>query len=517
MAEETNSKAPAPAAKAAGMSSGKRVVIGLNVLLQAVIVLAILLAINFVSFRRFKRWDFSRSQKFALSSQTKSLLGSLQKPVRFIVYFSGSNGVGQIAPDIGNLLREYEYASNHKLSVEQVDPYRNPQRANELVEKYKIAEMENIVIVDYDGKSKFVEARDMVEMEGGEMNPFNPQPPQIKAFKGEAAVTGALLELVEGKPQKMYYTSGHGEVDIVDDFGGKPDSSSALAEMFKRSNIKFDKLSLMDSERVPEDATSLLIFGPKQDLTEREIGLLNDYWNNKGHVMVLLRGGSKTPRLNAWLAEVGITVQPGRLFAQVAGRTATGERVIQVVDYGAGKFTAENKTITGELSEQDAIFFGATGALDIDRSKTDLRFQVLAQSAKQFWLDVDPFDGKTAPQRDPAREKEGPFTLAVAVEKGGVEGVKVDTSRLIVVANSGFLTDNGLQTFGGGLDFALNGANWVLKREQSVGVGIPPKEKKHNALTLQESEQRKLAFAVMLGLPGIVGIFGIISWFQRRR
>jgi hypothetical protein len=520
MAEENHSKTNTPAVtgKHTGMSSGKRVAIGLNVILQALIVFAIVIAINFVSFRRFKRWDYSRNQTFALSSQTTSLLGSLQKPVQVIIYFSGSGGFGQIYPDTIGLLREYEYASKRKLTVEQVDPYRNPQRANELIEKYKISEMENIVIVDYDGKSKFVEAKDMADIEGGGMNPFNPQPPQVKAFKGEAAVTSALLELVEGKAQKLYYTTGHGEVDIVEQGKAKPDDASVIGEMFKRSNIKYEKLGLMDSERVPEDATSLLIFGPKQDFTEREIGLLNDYWNNKGRVSVLLRGNVKTPRLAAWLAQNGVTVQPGRIFAQAAVRNPlTGERLIQVVSYGAGTFTSENKNITGALTEQNATFPGPTAALDIDRSKQGYRFNVLAQSAKQFWLDVDPFDEKTAPERDPAREKEGPFTLAVAVEKGGVEGVKVDTSRMIVVANAEFLTDGGLQQSSDGLEFGLNGINWALSREQSVGVGIPPKEKKLVALTLDESEQRKLALGIMGALPGLVAVFGFISWFQRRR
>jgi hypothetical protein len=48
-------------------------------------------------------------------------------------------------------------------------------------------------------------------------------------------------------------------------------------------------------------------------------------------------------------------------------------------------------------------------------------------------------------------------------------------------------------------------------------VGIPPKEKKLVALTLDEPAQRKLAAGVMGALPGLVALFGFISWFQRRR
>ena len=37
-------------------------------------VIAIVLMLNYMSFRHFKRWDFSRDRKYALSSQTKNVL-----------------------------------------------------------------------------------------------------------------------------------------------------------------------------------------------------------------------------------------------------------------------------------------------------------------------------------------------------------------------------------------------------------------------------------------------------------
>ena len=196
MAAETELKPSKPApATSSGMSTGKRFAIGVNVVVQVCILVFICLVINWVSSRRFVRWDFSRDQKYALSTQTKSLLGSLEKPVKAIIYFSGAGAAGQVSPDVNALLKEYEYASKRKLTVESVNPYRNLGRAKELAEKYKFAQEENIVILDYDGRSKFVNATDMVEMEQGQMNPFQPTPPQITAFKGESAITSALLEL----------------------------------------------------------------------------------------------------------------------------------------------------------------------------------------------------------------------------------------------------------------------------------------------------------------------------------
>lgn len=520
MAEETESK---PATQNHhGMTSGKRFAIGVNVIVQILIIAFIVALINFVSFRRFVRWDFTRDQKFALSSQTKNLLAGLQKPVKAIVYFSGGGAAGQIAPDVMTLMKEYEYASKRKVSVETVDPYRNLSRAKELAEKYRFAGEENIVILDYDGKSKFVNAQDMVEMDQQQMNPFQPAPPQVKGFKGEAALTSALLELVEGKPQKLYLTTGHGEADVkAGDRPEKPDDATVLAEYLKRSNIKFEAIKLLDVERVPEDATALMVFGPRQDFSDREIEQLDNYWKNKGRIFVMLNGSAKTPRFNAWLAQSGVKVGEGRLLRMVTVMNmATGQRDTRVMASAEGKFDEIGSSVTKDLAGENAFFFGSSVPLELDRTRgtTDnIQFTELAGVGKEFWAELDGTVGPAIPSRDPAREKEGPFIVAAALEKGAMQGVKVDTARMIVVGNSGFLTDGGLNQFDMGLEFGLNSVNWLLNREQGAGVGIPPKEKKLVALTLDEDKLRKLAYAVVLGLPGIVAVFGVLSWSQRRR
>jgi hypothetical protein len=529
MAEKTKTTAaetPAPAREPAtppksstGMTSGKRVAIGANVVFQIIILLLIVGMINFVSMRRFARWDFSRSQTFALSSQTKGLLSGIDKPVQAIVYFSGAGVYGQIYPDVIGLLREYEYASGRKVSVEEVNPYRNLTRAKELAEKYRFAGEENIVILDYDGKSKFVNAQDMADMDMGNM--MMQQPPRVTAFKGESAITSALLELVEGRTPKLYFTSGHGEAEVRE--GARPenpDASVVLAEYLKRSNIQFETVQLLDIERIPEDAGGLFVFGPKQDFSEREIELLDQFWRNKGRLYILLNGPAKLPRLHAWLQQNGVTPGPGRLIRTVTVlNLASGQRDTRVQGSGEGRFLPEGATVTRELAGVNAFFFGPTTSLDLDFSKTttdQIRFTALAQVNKEFWSELDGIAGPAIPQRDPDREKEGPFTVAVALEKGAMEGVKVDTSRMIVVGNSGFLTDGGLTQFEGGLDFALFTVNWLLDRDENLGGGIPPKEKKLTSLTLDEAKLRQLAYAVVLGLPGLVAIFGIVSWVQRR-
>jgi ABC-type uncharacterized transport system involved in gliding motility auxiliary subunit len=190
-----------PAAAAPKVVQIKRFQIGLNVLVQVLIFIAIIAMLNYLSFRHFKRWDFSRDQKYALTSQTKSLLANLKKPVRAVVFFSGAV---EVAPDVSALLREYEFASDKKFSVEIVDPYRNLTRAQDLQTKYKFGATENILILDYDERSKFVNAADMADFDmPDQMSMMMGQSqPRLKAFKGEQAITSALVELTEASRTK---------------------------------------------------------------------------------------------------------------------------------------------------------------------------------------------------------------------------------------------------------------------------------------------------------------------------
>src|SRR5688572_17547844 len=217
----------------------QRFQIGLNVLLQTLIFFGIVVMLNYMSFRHFKRWDFSRDHKYELSSHTRNLLKKLKKPVKAVIFFSSA---AEIAPDVTGLLREYEFASDKKFKTEVVDPYRNLTRAQELQTKYKFGANENILILDIEGKSKFVNAADMAEFEMPDQISMmaGQTQPRVTAFKGEQAITSALMELVDGKANKIYFVGGHGEPGL------ETPEMKVFTESLKRQNIQIAPLTLLN-------------------------------------------------------------------------------------------------------------------------------------------------------------------------------------------------------------------------------------------------------------------------------
>ena len=498
----------------------QRFQIGLNVVIQILVVCALMVMLNYLSFRHFNRWDLSRDQKYSLSTQTRSLLGSLEKPVRAVIFFSSA---AEVAPDVSALVREYEFASKGKFNTEIVDPYKNITRATELAAKYKIRENDNILILEYDGRNKFVNAADMADFEPPDQLEamMGRGQPRLKGFKGEQAITSALLELTEGKPNKVYYVTGHGEEDL------KADELKGFTELAKRQNIEIAPLALLNASSVPDDARTVIVNGAKYDLSELELRLLADFWDlRKGRLLVLLNPYVKTPRLTEWLRTQGVTVQDDRVI-----RTGTflamdenGTPQVRTGTVGEAVFTIQDSgtSITPrDLVNVSKKLLGVTESLDIDRTKetmTKTRFLPLLLSAEGFWGEVDPIveDQNRPAYFDPQKDHIGPLNLAIAAEKGGLADprVKVETSRLIVVGNAEMLTNKASRLSEGiTQDFAVNALNWLLDREQLAG--IPPREKRNVELTLNEGQLRNLAFAV-LAVPIFVALLGVMNWWQRR-
>ncbi len=158
-----------------------RVRIGLNVLVQVAIVLVLALMVNYLGFEHYRRWDLTRDQKFALSDKTKRFLQSMKGKARITVLFLSND---PIASDVQGMLTEFQYAAKRKLDVENIDPERNPSRAKELFNKYKVVTGENLLIIDYDGRNKTVKASEMAEIDPGQ--PMFGDPPKVTGLQGRA-------------------------------------------------------------------------------------------------------------------------------------------------------------------------------------------------------------------------------------------------------------------------------------------------------------------------------------------
>src|ERR1700693_1520880 len=496
----------------------QRLQIGVNLLIQLILVFFLVSAVNWIGFRHYKRWDMSRDQKYALSDKTKRFLNTIKGKMGITVFFSPST---PISGDVANLLTEYQYAAKGKIDVENIDPQRNLSRAKEMFDKYKVVSDESLLVIDYEGRNKTVKASEMAEIDSSGMA-FG-EGPRVAAFKGEQAITSAMMDLVEGKKNTIGYITGHKEPSIAEPSPmalmqqqqQQQSPISVLKTFIENENIKFQELNLFNEPQIPADVKTVMILGPQYDFSDREMKMLRDFWNKQGRILLLRDPSAKTPKLDAFLNEVGVKVNDDRLMAFVR----TGIEELALIRDVYARFLG-NSPITKRLADARAVFFGGTSSITIEPDRVrpaNIQLQPLVQAEKGYWAETDyNTTDQNKLQSDAKKAGDTPFTIGVSIEKGGSadERVQMNSSRMVVVSNATFVQDNALTQDQQSLDFISGSANWLLSREQLIGIA--PQVPKTLTFNLNEDALRNLRWIVLVLIPLVFVVIGTAVWWQRR-
>lgn len=500
----------------AGGKSGRalpRTRIAIGVVVQALIVVVILVAVNYLGFHYYERWDFSRSQKFRLAMQTKQALRELQKPIYFTVYFSPTyfGPESQLYPDVVNLLKELQFSGRPHVNIEFVDPMRNLDRARELQTRHRFGAEENVVIVEYGNNVQFVDIGEMGDFDTTPM--MAGEPPRVAAFRGEQVLTSAMVGLLDPSERRMYMLQGHGEPSIG------PDSPlTILLDHIERQNVEVHPLNLAISPTVPEDAQAVVIIGPRYDLPERELEALISYWRESGRILLLLDPEATTPNFDLLAAGAGIVPLDTRVLRTVPLGFAIG--ILREV---VGEFSPESD-VTKRLEGVNAYFPEHTQSLALEAEIAEaagIQLRPLIIAHEEYWGEVDHVtDETTGVSYDEGRDDGYPVIIAAAADKGGIgdERVGIQSSKMVVVGNSEFARD---ELIGGpagdtaNLDFLVSSLNWMMDRARLTGV--VPKVPHEFRLTLTDRQMGNIALYTMVLIPGTAGLLGVLVWLRRRK
>jgi len=195
--------------------------------------LAILFAINWIASRQNKRFDLTKSGEFQLSEQTQKLLRELKQPVNVRVFYTQETG----STSFKDKLEDYAYYSK-QFTYEVIDANKEPVKARE--------DKIDSVPTGHHHLQRRVERATSVD---------------------EQALTNALKKAIEGKAKKVYFVSGHNEHDTTDSTTSR--GYGKTVEKLKTDNFDVAKLVLAQEGKVPDDATLLVVAGPKSDYPSR--------------------------------------------------------------------------------------------------------------------------------------------------------------------------------------------------------------------------------------------------------
>ncbi|MBO0696670.1 MAG: Gldg family protein, partial [Verrucomicrobia bacterium] len=334
--------------------------------------------------------------------------------------------------------------------------------------------------------------------------------PRVAAFKGEQAITSAMLDLVEGKKKILGYVTGHKEPPL-----SEGSAISILKTFIENENIQFKELNLLDVDAIPEDVKTVTIIGPQYDFSDREMKLLRNFWDKQGRILLLIDPAAKTPKLDAFVNELGVRVNDDRLMVFLR----TGIQELALTRDVQAHFVGDSP-ITKRLADVRAIFLGGTSSLTLEPDRVrpiNIRVEPLIQAEKGYFAETDyNTDNQPKLQADAKRDGNTALTIGAAIEKGGSadERVQLNSSRLVVISNATFVQDNAITQDQQGLDFISGSVNWLLSREQLIGIA--PKVSKPLTFSLGEDALSRLRWIVLIFLPLIPAVIGTVIWWQRR-
>src|ERR1044071_279709 len=179
--------------------------IGLNVGVVNLVVFAVVVMVNYLSYEYFLRLHLSTHSKYTLFARTTTFLNSLTNQVKVTVFYDHNQSLYSTVAD---LLNEYKL-TNSKIVVRNVDYLRDPGAAQKVKMDYKLgsATDKDLVIFDCEGRSKVVYGSDLAnytleQMPNEKDRTFLRKP---VSFAGERAFTAALIAVTNNKKLKAYF------------------------------------------------------------------------------------------------------------------------------------------------------------------------------------------------------------------------------------------------------------------------------------------------------------------------
>lgn len=478
----------------------------LNLVLQAVLVVTLVGGLNYLALHYGARFDLTRLHKHSLSAETRSYLSQLARPVLIVSTFANEaedDKIAQAAGDVAQLLREYVYATEAntegKIVHQRLDVFQRPRDAQQL------GVDQNQILVLCGNRKRIIRFEDLYQFKDG----------QPSAFLGEEAITSAILDVASNSRKKIYFLTGHGELEPMDT---RPDRGlSSLRDEFSRRNFELDTLDLREHRKVPDDAALLISAGPAAAFEPYEEELLRQYLSTRAGRMLLFLAPAYTDHgLKDLLFDWGILADPAMIYdAGPAGQNDTGRLILR-------NFAAH--PVTQALIDQKLpVSFGPTRPVRKNPSRgadESLIITSLIATPATAWGERDPrqspprFDKGT--DLSGVREGQGPI-VAMASERVGAKAqldFSVPRGRIVVFGCADFVTNNQLQA-GGNLTLAISSINWLVDRDTQLNIAARPIEKFQIALSQQEL--LRLRYSLLFGLPGIAAVIGLLVYWTRRR
>lgn len=527
-----------------------------NTLAFILVVFGIVALINFLSSRRFIRADLTADKRYTISQSTKSVLDRLDDIVTIDVYFSlQPPRVAQIRQSVRDMLEEYR-AFSKNLEINFIDPATGDEALKQRLRFMGIPEVQvNVIEKDKAELANVYMGIAILYEDKKEVLPVVQTTSNL-----EYDLTSAILKVTSKEVKTIGFLSGHDEIDVFDQPFGP--LRQELSRQYEVKNVPIDGGKAIDAE-----VATLIIVGPKKELTEREKYEIDQFIMRGGRVCFLIdpiliqyEGLNVSPLqtgLNDLLEHYGVKlndnlvldVSKGQLTYSQGFMTVTTDyayfiKVMKQYQYRTGETSeglSQDSIITSQL---ESLMFPWAGSIELlPQGDSPIEAIALAKTSRGGWTAQSPYNiNPTNRQFQPPVSVQQVHTVAASLSGvfksfyagkaippveavGSEEGMTAkpdeeerttktesEATQIVVVGNSQFLQ----QGRPDGQLFFLNTVDWLTLGEELINI------RSHGATErplkeISESEKFFLKFVSIAGVPILVVAFGLVRFILRRR
>jgi hypothetical protein len=435
--------------------------------LFVVLLVAAVLLLARLSQDHFRQWDLTQNARNSLSPGTVQTLAVLKGPVTVTAYYTAEQdaSVGDVRQRIADFMTPYRLAKGD-LTVAFVDTRADPKRA----EAANIR-MNGEMVVTYDGRSEHLTALD------------------------EQSFANLLARLARNAERQVFFLDGHGERSP------KGIANHDLGEFGRRLEAKGFKTTIVNlgvAPGVPDNASMLVIAGPRVDLLPAEVAKLRAYIDRGGSVFWLL-DQEPLHGLQPIADLLGLQLTPGVVVDPAANELRGAGPVAIAFAYGRHPATRGFTLNTA---------FPNARRIAVNDDAKVWRPTPLVSVAQEGWVETGPLDAEVS--FDKARDIRGPVTVVTALERD-LDG-KV---QRIVVSGSGDFLANTYAGLLGNIDLGINLVNWLAGDEGLIT--LEPRSRIDANLELSRSWLVFIALTFLIVLPAAFLFTGGMIWWRRRR
>lgn len=246
----------------------------------------------------YTQLDLTKERWYSITDETKELLDTLDEDVTIYVI-----GDEYTVDGVIDLYLDAYQKYNNKINVEFKSLEDYPNFSSAYTEQVLY---ESDLIVTMGEKSRVITATQCFVTEyTGYYDDYGMPVSTTTAIDVEGQITAALRSMLNDEIASVYFLEGHGEAVISEDILGR----------FQKGGYLAQNLSLIHEGSIPEDAVTLVVNAPENDLTADEISAIRYYIESGGNAILIASvDTADTPLYDALIEEYGVDMTEGSVL-----------------------------------------------------------------------------------------------------------------------------------------------------------------------------------------------------------